>query len=200
MQTYCTLSDTSRIVSTTATTMAKIALFGDSYLARLQRFSNDDLRVPVNANFFCVGGMRADSVFTDRRFREQFDRMLEFRPEAVFINLGANDINSNSTPAEIVRHISAIVDTLRENGVQTVYYQELGERGTFRGSISAQHFERQRRAVNKKLKKKFKQTFTKFRIPFPQYFDTDLVHYSNQGMRAYYHGVRRVLSRHRSRV
>ncbi len=83
---------------------------------------------------------------------------------------------------------------------RTVYYQELGERGTFRGSISAQHFERQRRAVNKKLKKKFKQTFTKFRIPFPQYFDTDLVHYSNQGMRAYYHGVRRVLSRHRSRV
>ncbi len=122
--------------------MAKIAIFGDSYVTRLRRHCNNDLEVPVNVHFFCVGGMRADAVFTERRFREQLDLMLQFRPEAVFINLGANDIESGSSPAEIFHHITTVVDVLRENGVETVYYQELGKRGKFRGNLQPEHFER----------------------------------------------------------
>ena len=41
--------------------MAKIALFGDSYISHLERFCSGDLKIPGDVRFFGVGGMNFEN-------------------------------------------------------------------------------------------------------------------------------------------
>ena len=59
--------------------MAKTALFGDSYIKRLNRFCDNFLGVPGECRFYGVGGMRADNPH-----QEVLKSCIDFQPDAVF--------------------------------------------------------------------------------------------------------------------
>ena len=102
--------------------MAKIALFGDSYIKRLGKY----LEVPGECRFFGVGGMRAD-----RPHQEVLNQLLEFQPDTVFVFIGGNDISVNSSPRQTFDDILSIMDSIDYNGATTVYIGEILTRGQF---------------------------------------------------------------------
>lgn len=94
--------------------MYRPALLGDSYISRLERFCDGDLKVPGHVKFFGKSGMRTDSMPSDF-----LNGLLAFKADVVFLSVGGNDIQYNSTPKEIIRRILSIRETLIINGVKT---------------------------------------------------------------------------------
>ena len=88
--------------------MAKIALFGDSYISHLERFCFGDMKVPDDVRFYGVGGMNFEN------FSETFDDLKLFKPDAVFINLGGNSITTTSKPSELAENLINIVKNLKK--------------------------------------------------------------------------------------
>lgn len=123
--------------------MAKIALFGDSYIKRLGKY----LGVPGECRFFGVGGKRAD-----RPHQEVLNQLLEFQPDAMFVFIGGNDISVNSSPRQTFDDIVNIMDSIDYNGATTVYIGEILTRGQFSNSpgLTKDIFDRKRELINKK--------------------------------------------------
>ena len=80
--------------------MPAFALFGSSYISRLERFCNGDLQVPMSCHFFGAGGMKVTSISVPK-----YTQLLQLNPDYVFIQLGGNDISSTTTPREIFEKI-----------------------------------------------------------------------------------------------
>ena len=123
--------------------MCRIALLGDSYISRLERFCDGNLKIPGHVKFFGKGGMRTPSDF--------LDGLLAFQADVVFLSLGGNHIQYNSTPKEIISRILSIRETLITNGVKTVFIAEISERGCFTKSpqLTAKAFNAQRQKSTK---------------------------------------------------
>ena len=66
--------------------MTKFAIFGDSYVTHLEKFTGGRSEVS-NCRFFGVSG-----IITSRKFQDKFDEMKHYRPVVVFMYLGGNDI------------------------------------------------------------------------------------------------------------
>lgn len=154
--------------------LLRTALLGDSYIGRLGRFCGGFLGVPGECRFYCVGGMRADSV--DQRVLRA---LMEFQPETVFVCLGGNDISMNSSPRQTFDDITKVVNILTNNGAKNVYIGEIMTRGQFSRSpgLTKEIFDKKRKLINKHLKKKYGRFFVTFSdIHFPDHYDEDKVH------------------------
>lgn len=132
--------------------VAKMALFGDSYIKRLGKYCDLFLGVPGECRFFGVGGKRAD-----RPHQEVLNQLLEFQPDTMFVFIGGNDISVNSSPRQTFDDIVNIMDSIDYNGATTVYIGENLTRGQFSNSpgLTKDIFDRKRKLINKKLKKKY---------------------------------------------
>ena len=77
---------------------------------------------------------------------------------------------------------------------------EIQTRGSFRGDLTKEEFDRQRLIVNDLLKQRYDRHFVEFKdVVFPIDYDDDLVHMDmterrrrNSGMRKFQHRVRRI--------
>lgn len=169
--------------------MAKIALFGDSYISRLEEFCKGDLRVPGDVRFFGVGGMNFDN------YSKVFKEVKLFRPDAVFINLGGNSISTDTKSNELSEKLCELVEELKENGVKKVYVAEITTRGKFKPTnLDKKCFDGQQTKINKILRKKYGDDFIVFGdIKYHRDYSTDLVHYNDRGLQKFFYSLRRVL-------
>ena len=146
--------------------------------------------------FFGLGGMRIDGYDEDL-----FNDMIRFRPDIVILNISGNDIHSKSEPKRIAEKVLALVSTLKSNGVKTVYFLEICERGRFPKDkkLTKKSFNAQRRKINKLLNKSGALQFVKLGMRFPKDYDKDKVHFSKpEGQRKFMYSCRRVLLSHRT--
>ncbi|KAK3107288.1 hypothetical protein FSP39_011166 [Pinctada imbricata] len=131
--------------------MSRIALFGSSYIRRLDEFCGGDLGIPHTVKFFGKGGMTAGHPHFFLK-----SQVLHFQPDIVFICLGGNDISATSSPCEIVRNIKTLVNELISTGVRRVLVSEVLERGDFTKApgLTKDSFDKQRKKINQMLKSK----------------------------------------------
>ena len=169
--------------------MAKIALFGDSYISHLERFCFGDMKVPGDVRFYGVGGMNFEN------FSETFDDLKLFKPDAVFINLGGNSIMTTSKPSELAENLINIVNELKKDGVKKVYVAEITERGKFKPkNLEKKCVDGQRKKINKILRAKYGNDFIVLRdIKYDRDYSTDLVHFNDRGKQKFFYIIRRVL-------
>ena len=169
--------------------MAKIALFGDSYISRLKKFCRGDMKFPGDVRFYGVGGMNLEN------YSETIEDVKLFHPDAVFINLGGNNITTKTKPSKFAENLMDIVKELNKIGVQKVYVAEITKRGKFKPEkLDKQCFDGQRTKINKLLRKKYGNDFIVFQdINYHRDYDTDLVHYNDRGMQKFFYRVRRLL-------
>ncbi|KAH3805537.1 hypothetical protein DPMN_133841 [Dreissena polymorpha] len=141
--------------------MAKVVLFGDSYIKRLCFFCDErkGLHMPYNVKWYSQGGLRTDRMNTDL-----YGKMLKEKGDIVIVAVGGNDITPTSQPKEIVRRITEIVNDISRNGCEHVYITEILTRGNFSKCPGLQKivFDRQRIKINKCLAKTFKNNLLKF--------------------------------------
>ncbi|KAH3695256.1 hypothetical protein DPMN_082713 [Dreissena polymorpha] len=73
--------------------MAKVVLFGDSYIKRLRFFCDErkGLHVPYNVKWYGQGGLRTDRMNTDL-----YGKMLKEKGNIVIVAVGGNDITPTS--------------------------------------------------------------------------------------------------------
>ena len=181
--------------------MTTFALFGDSYIKRLRHYCNSDLRVPSRVYFYGKGGLRADRMQTDPTAKGLWRRCLRREADVYFVNIGGNDITTTSEPEEIFKRIVKLVDELyRQRRVKMVYVAEIQTRGDFRGGLTKQEFDDQRRVINDLLQNRYHQYFVRFTdVRYSTDYDTDLVHLDsserlrrNSGMRKYEGRIKRI--------
>ena len=178
--------------------MSKIALFGDSYIKRLEKFCGGFLGIPGDCRFYGVGGMRADNPH-EGLLRE----MLCFKPNALFICLGGNDITADCSTKEIFDKIVGIVSDAK-SVAEHVYICEIMTRGIFRATgLRKKEFDKKRRLLNRYLRKTYGQYFVTFSdIRYPTHYDKDRVHLSTTtegtvcGMKKFQCRISRILCRH----
>ena len=184
--------------------MPTFALFGVSYITKLQYYCNDNLAVPGHVYFYGKGGLR-----TDRMVMSLWKRCLRRGPDVCFINVGGNDITMTSDPEDIYKRIVKLVDQLyRRRRVQMVYGAEIQTRGSFRGGLTKEEFDRQRISINDLLRERYDRWFVEFKdVIFPKDYDDDLVHMDmkerlrrNSGMRKFQNRVCRILCSYRHRL
>ena len=181
--------------------MAKTALFGDSYIKRLNRFCDNFLGVPGECRFYGVGGMRADNPH-----QEVLKSCIDFQPDAVFLCIGGNDISAESSPRQTFEHIVNIANSFEAHGTKTVYIGEIMTRGQFWKSpgLTKETFDKKRKLINRHLRKKYGRLFVTFPdIHFPEHYATDGVHLNTSrtdrltpGMKKFQCRLSQVLCRH----
>ena len=100
--------------------MTKFAIFGDSYVTHLEKFTGGRSKVS-NCRFFGVSGMS-----TRRKFQDKFDEIKHYRPDVVFMNLGGNDI-TESTDIQNLQRLHFVSDSrlLSKNYMRMVLLKSL---------------------------------------------------------------------------
>ena len=169
--------------------MARIALFGSSYIARLEEFCWGDLKVPGDVRFFGIGGMKFETC------AETLKKVKSFKPGAVYIFLGGNSITKNTKPSELADLYFTIIKDLRDSGVRKIYVAEIPTRGKFKTpGLDKKCFDSQREKINKLLRKEYGNDLIVFKdIKYLRDYDTDRVHYNDRGMQKFFYNIRRVL-------
>ncbi|KAH3712531.1 hypothetical protein DPMN_072282 [Dreissena polymorpha] len=78
--------------------MAKVVLFGDSYIKRLRFFCDErkGLHVPHNVKWNGQGGLRTDRMNTDL-----YGKMLKKKGDIVIVAVGGNDIPLHHNPKRL---------------------------------------------------------------------------------------------------
>lgn len=178
--------------------MVRITLFGDSYITRLERYCKGQLRIPGDVQFLGKGGLK-----TSRMDNSLFRKVLTSESDAVFLNIGSNDINPDSPPRDIYNRITDIVNQLRDSGVSFVFIGELLTRNDFTKcpGLDFDTYEKQRKKINALLAKQYKNSFIRFPdIKYPKDYLEDDVHLqtfsetsNNTGMKKYESRIRGVL-------
>ena len=169
--------------------MAKIALFGDSYISHLERFCSGDLKIPGDVRFFGVGGMNFEN------YSDILKEVKIFEPDAVFMNLCGNSITSTSKPRELSDEVIKIVNELKQTGVKKVYVAQITERGKFKDkALKKKSFDGQRKKINKLLREMYEKDFIVLHdIKYHRDYKTDLVHFNDRGNQKFFYIIRRVL-------
>ena len=169
--------------------MAKIALFGDSYISRLEDFCCGDLKVPGYIRFFCFGGMNFDNYLTE------FKKLKLFCPDVVFFNLGGNSITATTKPKQISDKLCELVEELKVAGVKKVYVAEITTRGKFKHEgLDKKCFDAQRKKINKTLAEAYGKDVIVFNdVKYHRDYHTDLIHYNDRGQQKFFYCIRRVL-------
>ena len=187
-----------------------IAMYGDSYIKRLQDYCDGDLRVPATICWFGKGGLRSD--FKDRKglkigkdAKSNYEKMKKLLPDVVFINVGGNDLTTTTKPREIYDQIAGLIYELQQAGVKEIYVAEILTRGDFSKcpdpDMNKASFDLQRKKINTLLAKEFKEKFIEFPdIQYPTDYLTDRVHLMdhdsttrNTGLKKFESTLRRII-------
>ena len=80
-------------------------------MTHLEKFTGGRGEVS-SCRFFGVSGMS-----TRRKFQDKSDEMKHYRPDAVFMNLGGNDITESTDIQNLVKRLKNIVKEPYENGI-----------------------------------------------------------------------------------
>ena len=177
-----------------------IIVFGDSYVSRLEKYCDGNLRVPGTINFLGKGGLRACKLSNV----PQYIDLLRSKSDVVFVHLGGNDISPTSNPHEIFDAIRRqIVTDLHGNGVRCIYVGQILPRSDFSKcpGLTKSCFERQRNRINYLLGNEYKDFFLKFKdircprdyLPDGVHLKTDDVVKNRIGMKKYAERIRLVL-------
>jgi hypothetical protein len=169
--------------------MVKFAVFGSSFVARLNTFCTGDMKIPGECNLFGFGGMKAEHVSVSLLLKLRL-----YAPYVVFIHIGANDISKDSSCKTICRNIQ-FVGEIYKAGVKVVFVAEICQRDNFTKApgLTFQTYNKNKNSINRTLQKLFGDNFVKFKdISFPGDFDKDLVHFSPSGMKKYFFRIRRI--------
>ena len=106
-----------------------IALYGDSHVERLQEYCHEDLRVPSDVYWLGKGGLRSDFIKrngkVDISAKSMFQKLKDLKPDAVFLNVGCNDLTTSSAPRQVVDRILGLTAQLQKAGVGLVYVTEI---------------------------------------------------------------------------
>ena len=200
------------MIITTAIKIPKtIALYGDSYITRRQDNCYEDLHVPCHVYWFGKGGLRSDFINRKGLFdvdsKSKFQDLKELKPDAVFVNVGGNDLSTTSTPKQIFEQIVSLTVELQQAGVKDIYMAEILTRGDFSRcpdpKMDKTCFDRQRKKINSLLKGEFKANFVRFTdISYPDDYLQDLVHLGttssvtrNTGMKKFESRIRQIICR-----
>jgi len=145
-------------------------------------------QVPAEVDFFGVGGMKVDS-YPENLFK----KMMEGRPDYVFLTIGGNDITSQTSPKKIAEKLQALADRMLKDGVKKVFFTEITERGKFRKDrrLTKKSFNAQRSKINDTLKRQF--DVVPMDVRFPRHYSSDEVHLNEEGNRKYFFAVRGVV-------
>ena len=186
-----------------------IALYGDSYVERLQKYCHEDLRVPSDVYWFGKGGLRSDFIKrngeVDISAKAMFRKLKELKPDAVFLNVGGNDLTTSSEPRQVVDRILGLTAELQQAGVGLVYMTEILTRGDFSKcpdqEMNRTCFDRQRKKINSLLRGELKGKFITFPdINYPDDYLSDLVHLmetssikNNTGLKKFESRLRRII-------
>jgi lysophospholipase L1-like esterase len=100
--------------------MVKFAVFGSSFVARLNTFCTGDMKIPVECNFFGLGGMKAENVSDSLLVKLRL-----YAPDVVFIHIGANDISKDSSCKTICENIQSLVDEIYKAVAKVVFIGEI---------------------------------------------------------------------------
>ncbi|XP_060585339.1 uncharacterized protein LOC132741227 [Ruditapes philippinarum] len=153
----------------------KYAVFGDSYISRLERYTHGKLEINRQCKFFGVPGMS-----TTKKFQDAFEQLLAYRPRYVFLNLGGNSFIADCNPHTVYLEIIDIVDKMYKAGVQRVFVASIIERGKFPHwtGLNRSIFNKMRNSVNSKLKKYYREDFIQIgkRLKFDRHYDDDKVY------------------------
>ena len=106
--------------------MVKFAVFGSSFVARLNTFCTGDMKIPSECNFFGLGWMKAKNVSDNLLVKLRL-----CAPDVVFIHIGANDINKDSSCKTICENIQSIVGEIYKAGAKVIFVAEICQRGNF---------------------------------------------------------------------
>ena len=149
-------------------------------------------QVPGDVGFFTSGGMTA----TDYDDIE-LQKLTDFNPDVCFVCLGGNDIRPDSDPSDLVKKILIVTDKMKESGVKKIYVSEISTRGNFKRvpGLDKKTFDIKREAMNRKLKRIFKDRFVTFKtIQYPNDYNDDLVHFGSggekKGLKKYFFCIR----------
>lgn len=148
------------------------------------------MRVPGECRFFGQGGMTAEHVS-----KQLLQDLKSYGPNVVFVNIGANDIRSDSSCRTICQNIHNVVLEIYKAGANSVFVAEISERGCFVKShgLTNNIYMKQKNSINRNLKKMFGAKLVKFpEIRFPEDYGDDLVHFSNSGNNKYFYRIRRI--------
>ena len=119
-------------INTKKVAMARIAIFGSSYVVRFEKYCGGDMKVPGHVEFFGHDRMCTTSIPG-----QLFESLIDFRPELVILWLGGNDISHDSSPRMIYERLCSIALELKLHGVKKVFVCEVIERGCFEKSKSS---------------------------------------------------------------
>ncbi len=172
----------------------RIAIFGDSYVRRLETFCSGDLLVSSVVSWVGVGGLRAANC------QRELTRAIGAGPDTAFVCIGGNDFCSSSNPLAIFRDISSAVEKFKSAGVQTVFVARILGRTRFPKdrNMTTELFDRKRRTVNRKLQKRYGDRVISFdSLSVKVHLGSDGVHFNDEGMRLYYTRIRQVLEQHK---
>ena len=191
-----------------------IALYGDSYISRLQDYCDGDLRVPASIYWCGKGGLRTDFLnrkgVIDKNAKSSYDQLKRLRPDVVIINVGGNDLSTTTKPREIYDHIISLVHDFHQAGVKDVYVAEIMTQGDFTKcpdpQMNKKLFDLQHKKINILLAKELKGKFIDFPdIHYPADYLRDLVNMReydptscNTGQKKYESRLRRVICSLRS--
>ena len=168
--------------------MARIAIFGSSYVVRFEKYCDGDIKVPGHVEFFGHGGMCTTSIPG-----ELFESLIDFRPELVILWLGGNDISHDSSPRMIYERLCNIALELKLHGVKKVFVCEVIERGCFEkskssGLLTAVSFNRQRKKINSLLASSSDVSVLRMnKIKYDTDYNTDLVHLNDSGWKKFFY-------------
>ncbi|XP_052802114.1 uncharacterized protein LOC128232530 [Mya arenaria] len=95
-------------------------------IVRLQKFCDEDLKVPSIVRFFGKGGMTAE--WLDLKL---LHALRAFQPHLVVLILSGNDVLAISSPRRIAGDVLRLRNAILDDGVQEVYLCGIIERGTF---------------------------------------------------------------------
>ena len=176
--------------------MHKIAIFGDSYVARLRDSDYADLFLPgATVRYFGKGGLTLEKVQGHVEWR----RMTSWKPTHVFFHCGGNSFSSTKTPEELFEQISRLISRLSP---ATVFVGEVLPRGTTKEwtGLTPATFNDFRVSFNSLLIQEYGQRCIPFYLQsvtkpdgtLSQYYRSDRIHMSEPiGIKKYRKVIRR---------
>ena len=145
-------------------------------------------QVPSDVRFFRRGGMTAKNF--DRNLLQQ---LTSFQPDYVLMNIGGNDIRSDSVPRLIVEDIVELIEELEKFDIKVIFC-DICERGKFPKDslLTKKSFNAQGRKINALTKNEVQTMQVNMR--FPKDYDQDKVHLSNpEGMKKFFYFFQRYM-------
>ena len=128
--------------------LGKVAVFGHSYVARL----NESCPKVVDGRLlklFWLGGATTFII----QFSHAFDRLVQYQPELTILLIGGNDIKPETQPRQLAAAIEQLAQRIEERTGGHCLILGIEKRSNPRG-MSAEQFHKVRNAVNRNLRQK----------------------------------------------